>query len=147
MKSSGNRKRFVVMRHEVTQENRIGLIQGQSVGGTLVSREINPEKIKWCKKNVLLPAVIVSSSASRCVESATLLADLLDLPMSQPSQPLIEETHAQNLAQEQAQREDALYEQETRQLSLDARGEEISNEPLVQAQNRIQEEAEQARKR
>ena len=81
MKSSGHRKRFVIMRHEMTQENKIGLIQGKSVGGTLVSQEINPEKVKWCKRNILLPAVIVSSSAARCVQSANILSDVLDIPV------------------------------------------------------------------
>ncbi len=65
MKSSATKKRIIIMRHEITQENKIGLIQGQSVGGTLISQEINLEKIKWCKKHVLLPAVVIGSSIQR----------------------------------------------------------------------------------
>lgn len=81
MKNSAD-KRFIIMRHEMTQENKIGLIQGQSIGGTLVSKEINQEKLRWCKKNILLSAVVVSSSSPRSVKSASILAKSLDLPIS-----------------------------------------------------------------
>jgi len=76
-----SKKRLIIVRHEPTHENNLGIIQGQSIGGTLVSKEINPNKIKWCGEHILFPTIIVSSTATRAEQSARCFSEILDIPL------------------------------------------------------------------
>lgn len=78
---ASSKKRLIVIRHEPTRENNLGIIQGQSIGGTLASKEINPDKVKWCKENIFYPAIIVSSAATRAKKSARCFSEILDIPL------------------------------------------------------------------
>ncbi len=69
------KKRIIIFRHEPTKENELGIIQGQSLEGELVVKEISPDKIAWFKKNILLPAVIVSGTKRRCEGTAEFLSN------------------------------------------------------------------------
>lgn len=74
-------KRVIIMRHEPTDENRKGIIQGQSVESKLERMEMSSGKTEWCKENIIPPALIVCSSLGRSVQSAGLLSRLLDIPV------------------------------------------------------------------
>ena len=80
-------KRILIMRHKPTDENRKGIIQGQSIESRLERMEVSSSKIEWCKENIINPTVIVCSSLGRAVQSAELLSGLLNIPVN--SSPLL----------------------------------------------------------
>lgn len=72
-------KRVIIVRHEPTLANRMGVIQGQSVNSALEKSAIDEAKLEWFRSSIVSPAIIVSSSAPRAEESAQLIASLLSL--------------------------------------------------------------------
>ncbi len=79
--NASSKKRLIIIRHEPTHENNSGIIQGQSIGGTLVSKKINPNKVKWCSEHILFPAIIVSSTTTRAGQSARCFSEILDISL------------------------------------------------------------------
>lgn len=74
-------KRVIIIRHERTRENNIGIVQGQNIDGVLEKEEIDPNKLAWLRKNISGQAIIICSSLARAEHSGNMISSSLNIPI------------------------------------------------------------------